>query len=324
MEAFRTPIPVQSSPARLTQFSPVLLMGSCFTEHIGRQLAERKFNILQNPFGIVYNPISLAGGLEQLMQGNQPPDASQLFEHQGLWHSWDHHSRFSGPNREETLEGMQNAYYQAADFIQKATCLIITFGTSEVSVLRKEGRVVANNHKMPASWFEHGRLSVEEILEVWVPILEKWADRQVILTVSPVRHLRNGLVENQRSKARLILACEEICRAFPFASYFPSYELLMDDLRDYRFYEPDMIHPSSLAVDYIWQHFSETYMDVATRQLNERVMKINAAMKHRPFHAETPEHLAFMQAQLSRVMDLEREFPRLNWTVEKAFFSRPV
>ncbi|MCC7467281.1 MAG: GSCFA domain-containing protein [Saprospiraceae bacterium] len=322
IEPFRTALSQQESPFRINHTHPVLLMGSCFTEHIGQRLADRKFNTLVNPYGIVYNPVSLAENLLCLMEGNCAPASADLVEHQGLWHSWSHHGRFSGPHPDHTLADMQEAYQRAVDFIQKASVLILTFGTAEVSILRSSGRVVANNHKMPANLFEYRRLTLNEIVEAWLPLLQQWSGKKVVLTVSPVRHLRQGLIENQRSKAALVLACADLCPQLPFVSYFPSYELLLDDLRDYRFYEADMLHPSQVAVDYIWNRFSDTYLEAESRQLGEQIMKIRAAMNHRPFHANTPEHLAFRAAQLDKIKALQAKFPAIDMTLEEQYFSQ--
>lgn len=321
-EPFRTLLPPQKSPFKITHEHAVLLMGSCFTEHIGQRLFDIKFNTLVNPYGIVYNPVSLADNLSCIMDGHRAPAPGELFEHLGLWHSWNHHGQFSGPDPGQTLSGMQQAYQNAADYVRKAEVLILTFGTAEVSVHIPSGRVVANNHKMPSNLFEYRQLTVREIVEVWIPLLEHWADKKVILTVSPVRHLRSGLIENQRSKATLLLACAEICQALPFVSYFPSYELLIDDLRDYRFYEADMLHPSKVAVEYIWNYFSEAYLATESRQLGEQMIKIKAAMNHRPFHANTPEHRAFLAAQLLKVKALQAKYPAIDWTLEVAYFSQ--
>ena len=301
---------------------PILLMGSCFTEHIGQQLSDIKLNTLVNPYGIVYNPVSLADNLSCLMDGHRAPEYGELFEHQGLWHSWNHHSKFSGPDPELTLSGMQQAYQNATAFVRKAEVLVLTFGTAEVSVHIPSDRVVANNHKMPSNLFEYRRLTVNEIVEAWIPLLLEWTEKKVILTVSPVRHLRSGLIENQRSKAALLLACAEICQQLSFVSYFPSYELLLDDLRDYRFYEADMLHPSKVAVDYIWNHFSNVYLEAESKQLGEQILKIKTAMNHRPFHAHSTEHQAFLAAQLLKVKALEAKHPALDWTIEKEYFSQ--
>ncbi|MFN0174920.1 MAG: GSCFA domain-containing protein [Saprospiraceae bacterium] len=330
MQTFRTQISATPAPFQITHNHELSLLGSCFTEHIGQKLLDRKFNTHTNPFGIVYNPISMAHCLDRIVAGNQIFTEKELFENAGLWHSWEHHGRFSKPDKNEALEGINAAYREAAEQIKKADFLLLTFGTSDVFTLRETGKIVANNHKMPASLFDQRRLSVAEIVERTVQAIKSVAQLrgvphfEVILTVSPVRHIRNGLVENQRSKAALILACEEICTQLDYAHYFPAYELLLDDLRDYRFYAADMLHPSELAVDYIWQFFSDTFFSEKTRKLNERIDKTRAAAQHRPFHPNTSQYRSFAQAQLEAIAALKLEMPGLDFSKEEAAFYSPM
>lgn len=339
-----------------------MLIGSCFTEHIGNQLAGYKFPTLTNPSGIVYNPASIVSGLERLFNENQFFTEQEIFENAGLWHSWEHHGRFSKPGKEETLAGINAAYADAVAFLKKANRLLLTFGTADVFMLRDMGSaavtppgsgafrpatrvgsaindlgqgglkaalpVVANNHKMSAALFQERRLSVTEIAESTIGILQKIksknADLQVVLTVSPVRHLRSGAVASQRSKATLVLACDEICRRLDFAHYFPAYELLLDDLRDYRFYAADMVHPSEVAVQYIWNFFAGTFFSEDTKRLNERIGKIVAAARHRPFNPATEEHRAFARAQLEAIENLKKEWTALDFGEEEVYFQQFV
>ena len=325
MNHFRTILPIQPAPFTIGYSDPSLLIGSCFTENIGNRLRSGKLPVLINPFGIVYNPVSIARCLEYLLSDHPVFGETGLFEHGGLWHSWEHHSHFSQPDKEATLTGLNAALTTAAAHLKKTTRLLLTLGTADVFTLRSTGQVVANNHKMPAALFESDRLSVAEVTDIIISVLEKIkmqnADIQVILTVSPVRHIRNGLVENQRSKATLLLACEQICEALPYACYFPAYELLLDDLRDYRFYADDLLHPSQVATDYIWQFLGDTFFSETTRRLYTRIDKIGAAMQHRPFHPETLEHQAFARAQLAAIEQLSVEHPYLDFSAEKAHFQ---
>lgn len=318
------------APARfdIAHRDATLLVGSCFTEHIGERLLERKLNTLVNPFGIVYNPVSIAQSLERLLEGNRPFEKTDLFEHQGLWHSWAHHGHYSKSDPGAALAGINTGYSQAVDFLHRTKCLFLTLGTADVFCLRESGQVVANNHKMPGALFEQKRLTVTEITETLATVLARLhtqqPDLQVILTVSPIRHLRAGAVENQRSKAALVLACEALCNRFGFVVYFPAYELILDDLRDYRFYEPDMLHPNSVAVDYIWQYFSAMFFSKETQGLNERIEKILAAVRHRPFNPDTAEHKAFAKAQLAAIEALEKTHRGLDFSAERAIFSKFV
>lgn len=243
----------------------------------------------------------------------------------GLWHSWEHHGHFSKPDQTKTIAGINAAYNQASQMLQHTNRLLLTLGTAEVFSLRDSGKVVANNHKMPAALFEQKRLSVAEVTDVLTAVIQKLTakkpDLQVILSVSPVRHLRNGMVENQRSKAVLLLGCAEIEQQCPNARYFPAYELLLDDLRDYRFYAADMIHPSEVAVEYIWQHFSDMFFTEETRLLNGSIEKILAAARHRPFNPETVQHQAFAASQLEAIEQLKKTWPGLDFGAETACFS---
>jgi len=303
-----------------------MLVGSCFTEHIGERLSAGKFSALVNPFGIVYNPASMVRCLERLWAENQVFDKTELFEHAGLWRSWEHHGHFAQADKNAALTNINRAYWSGADWLHRSNRLLLTFGTADVFALRDTDQVVANNHKMPAAHFVPRRLSITEIVDGTLGILQKIKikipDLQVIVTVSPVRHLREGAVANQRSKATLVLACEQICQNLPFVHYFPAYELLLDDLRDYRFYASDMVHPSEMAVDYIWQAFCDAYFSSGTKALLNSIEKIQAAVGHRPFHPDIPEHQAFLQAQLEAVERLQKEWPMLNFSTERAHFER--
>lgn len=327
MKTFRTVFPVQRAPFALTHADRLLLSGSCFTEHIGARLALGKFTTLVNPNGIVYNPVSIARSLA-LLAGENAGAEDAVFKHNGLWHSWEHHSAFSKPGEQETLQGIRKARQEAADFLQKTSYILLTLGTADVFMLRETGGVVANCHKAPANWFDQRRLTVTETVQVLRDTLTRIKARhpaiQVILTVSPVRHLRSGFVENQRSKAVLVLACAELCEQFNFIHYFPAYELLLDDLRDYRFYAADMIHPNEQAIDYIWHYFSETYFTAETRVLLEQIGKVIAAARHRPFNPDTEEHRAFVQAQLEKIAELERRSPFINFEEERAIFYQQL
>jgi len=346
MKTFRTVFPTYRAPITLTHADRLLLIGSCFTEHIGARLETGKFTTLVNPNGIVYNPVSIARTLSFLLW--ERPDSSglirpnherinpelsgrshnSLFEHNGLWHSWEYHGVFSKPDRQATEDGIRLAQQQAAGFLQKTDYLLLTLGTAEIFSLRETGRVVANCHKTPAGWFEQRRLTVSETVQALSDVLSQikaqFPEIRVILTVSPVRHLRSGFVENQRSKAVLTLACAELCEQFDYLHYFPAYELLLDDLRDYRFYTADMIHPNEQAVDYVWQYFSETFFTPETQRLLDQIGKIAAAARHRPFNPDTAEHRAFARAQLEKIEGLVKENPGLRFEAERAIFEKII
>lgn len=324
---FRTELPPLSFPFKISHADALLSIGSCFTEHIGERLSTLKFKQLQNPFGIVYNPISIAEQLEWLLSDKKFA-ASDLFQHNELWHSWAHHGSFSSLNQMETLVKINESLQQAQATLPSVTRLLVTLGTANVFVLKESDKIVANCHKMPSQVFEKRRLSVEAIAANFIPILQKLKlqnpDLQVILTVSPVRHIRDGFVANQRSKATLLLAIAEICQELEFAHYFPAYELILDDLRDYRFFNADMIHPNEVAIDYVWQRFAEVFFDKNTQDLISQIEAIVQASQHRPFHAQSQQHQAFAQQQLAKIKRLEQQYDFLNFTTERLFFQQPI
>ncbi|MBK9338358.1 MAG: GSCFA domain-containing protein [Lewinellaceae bacterium] len=325
MKSFRTMLPPYQTPFALAHTDRLLLVGSCFTEHIGAYLAAAKFQMRVNPNGIVYNPVSIAATLQALQQ--EQADAEKLlFEHQGLWHSWAHHGRFSHPDREVALQNIETAHRETAAFFKNTNRLLLALGTADVFCLRETDQVVANNHKAPANWFWQRRLTIAETVNTLENALVQWhagkPERNVLLTVSPVRHLRGGLVENQRSKAVLVLACAELCERLDFVHYFPAYELLLDDLRDYRFYAADMVHPTDTAVDYIWDYFAEAFFSSETRSLLAQIAKIRTAVAHRPFHPDTPEHHAFARQQLELIQKLTHQHPELDFSGEVAWFQQ--
>jgi len=324
--AFRTILQPESSLFQINQQSGILCMGSCFAEHIFDCLSNFKFSTLLNPFGIIFNPISIAKSLEILLDENRIFEGKDLFQHLGGWHSFQHHSSFSNPSEEVVLQKINNALFEARVFLKKAEYLVLTFGTSNVFVSEKTGQVVANCHKVPQKYFIHKKLSSDEIIvtldSVFRQFAEAFPNLKSITTVSPVRHVRDGLIENQISKAKLLVALDNLSSLHSNLEYFPSYEIMIDDLRDYRFYKKDLIHPNEMAVDYIWDFFSKTFFTPKTMELNTKLEKLNAAKAHRPFHPESEEYLKFKKSQLVKIGELERGFPFLDFENEKEFFGK--
>ena len=242
------------------------MLGSCFSDEIGEQMQERYLNVTCNPFGTLYNPLSIA-------QAMQMTDMPQLVEHEGLYHAMSHHGSFSRANQHEAEQAIRTSIETMQQALQEATVIIVTFGTAWV--YEKDGQIVGNCHKLPESCFTRRRLSVEEIVAAWRPILDRYPDKHWLFTVSPIRHIKDGLHENQLSKATLLQAVEQIVlHSYPSPAtrrYFPSYEILLDELRDYRFYADDLVHPSSLAVNYIWERFVDTFCTPQTK--NELVLQ---------------------------------------------------
>ena len=266
---FRTEIQINPSPLRIKHHSPILFVGSCFAENIAEKMSQSGFEINVNPFGIVYNPESTANCLFDLFQKRMYAE-TDIFEFQDVYHSFAHHSRFSSKNLQEALQKINDSIVSAADFLQKAEVLIVTFGTATVYRLKSSGKIVSNCHKLPANQFQEERLTISQITTQWNEIIShihrENPKTQIIFTVSPIRHWKDGPHANQLNKAILLLAVNELIQSHPQCHYFPSYEILLDDLRDYRFYADDLIHPNSQAIAYIWEKFGDAYFDTITKE----------------------------------------------------------
>lgn len=255
---FRTELSPDPIQPALQYSDQIMVLGSCFAEHIGHRIARSGMTVMQNPLGIQYNPKSLRQVMAYLC-GERPFERSDIFEHMGRFRHWDLHSTLCGHSAQETFEQAQNAITQGHEFLKSAQWLYLTVGSAHA--WNRDGRTVANCHKMPSSEFQRVRLSIEEC-ETSLTALVQMARRlnpslHVVLTVSPVRYKRDGLIESQRSKSTLLLAVDRVCQALTNVHYFPAYELVIDDLRDYRFMDSDLVHPNGMAIDYIWHKFQQ-------------------------------------------------------------------
>ena len=294
----------------------IFALGSCFAESISERLSRAKFSVTTNPFGVLFNPFSIANAIERL-------DSARTFAvcdikaGRDSFFSFDAHSSLNGTTQTETFANLNKAVAQGAKSLAEADWVILTFGTAWV--YEKDGRVVANCHKQPASQFERRRLSVAEIVERYDALFEgALRGKKVVLTVSPVRHIGDGLQENSVSKATLRLAVEELVAKYENAHYFPSYEILIDDLRDYRYYADDLAHPSKMAVEYVWERFCEVVLTPKAQDLLPRIEQIVAAAEHRPFNPEGDEHKAFCRKMLERV----KMMPEIDFSLEKGVFEK--
>lgn len=321
---FRTIVPVQKSDFYLTHTDKLMVIGSCFAENIGKQLEESGFRTTTNPFGVLYNPASIGMDIQRLWL-NQPFRDEELVEYEGLYHSFSHHSSFSGTDRKKTLENINRSFGKASTDLHEATCLILTFGTAWVYTLPSTDQIVANCHKLPEDRFLRRRLSVDEIEYFYTDLLEMLFDEKpdlkVLFTVSPIRHLKDGFHENTVSKATLHLSIEGLCESFDKVRYYPAYELLMDDLRDYRYYSEDMAHPSPLALRYVWEHFSDTFFQMSTREVARQVQQIHKAMLHRPFYPKDEAYKNFAKKNIANIEILTTNAPELDLSKERAFFE---
>ncbi len=309
MVKLQTEIEIKPSAWKIGYEDKILMLGSCFSDEIGEQMQQRNMQVTCNPFGTLYNPLSIAQAIDYNSQCTI--HNSQLIEYDGLWHSMAHHGSFSRPTKEEAEAAVAQSVAEMQKALREATVVIVTFGTAWVyemvnakSVCQSEGRsisetvcqqgglsgkaglVVANCHKMPESWFTRRRLTVDEIVSAWQPVIERYPDKHWIFTVSPIRHIRDGLHENQLSKATLLMAVNEMVNQSYKRSvqYFASYEILLDELRDYRFYADDLVHPSPLAVRYIWERFADTFCTPQTRNQMQIELKRWKQSQHRPLH----------------------------------------
>lgn len=317
-KGFITPVEVPRKGVEITHEQPLLLMGSCFVENIGRRLAENKFVCDTNPFGVLYNPLSIAKALRQVMAG-QPygEDAPELLQHSGLWHSWMHHSAFSASSQEECLARINTRLTEAHALLPKVHLVIITFGTAYVYRHREKGMVVGNCHKLPERTFTRERLTPEEIVTEYTGLIAELAKANpnvhLLFTVSPIRHLRDGLHANQLSKATLLLAIDRLCQLMPDrCSYFPAYEIMMDELRDYRFYADDMMHPSPLAIEHIWRHFADVFFPLPTKKFLQAWEEIRQALAHRPFNPEGEQYKQFLSQIELRINRLKEKYPNFD------------
>ena len=279
-----------------------------------------------NPFGILYNPESIANSLRILLEKRVFTE-NDLFQDQGLWNSFFHHSRFSDVDQSAALEKINSRISSSHEFLKKVDFLVITFGTAWVYELRKNGQIVSNCHKIPAAEFNRFRLEVSHITNVYRKLLEQIRrfnpDLKVIFTVSPIRHWKDGAVENQLSKATLLLAIDQLIKGFgnQDCAYFPSYELMMDELRDYRFYADDMLHISPVAVDYIFERYSKVMITKESMDVSKKVMKVRKAFGHRPVNPNTTEFKEFVLQNLLQITQLTKQFPKLDFTVESEYFE---
>jgi len=327
--AFFTEIKIPEFPWKMDYSKSMMLMGSCFSENIGQKLIDLKFRINMNPFGILYNPESIANSLQILLE-NRVFTENDLFQDQGVWNSFYHHSRFSDISREVAIENINSRISASHEFLKSADFLVVTFGTAWIYELKQTNQIVSNCHKVSASEFNRFRLSVKEIVERWQNLLGKLHEfnpgLKLIFTVSPIRHWRDGAVENQVSKATLLLAIDQLMSESDDQSlkYFPSYEIMMDELRDYRFYAEDMLHLSSVATDHIFNRFKQTVIAEDVAKISEQVLKIFRAMQHRPFNPKSGEYERFLKAHLKEIDLIEKKWAFIDFTVERAHFENEL
>ncbi len=326
-EIFRTNIDIEASKIKIGYCDKLMFIGSCFTENIGFKLQDLKFQTDINPFGVIYNPASVYKSIDILLRKSKF-SAKDIHYHNELYFSFYHHSRFSNRDKHKCLENINAGIEKSADFIRKSKFLFITFGTSWVYKEKSSNSIVSNCHKLPAKMFVRSLLTVDEIAGMYSELLERLQGENpelvTVFTVSPIRHWKDGAVENQISKSTLILAIAQLVKHFKHTMYFPSYELMMDDLRDYRFYAQDMIHPNETAIGYIQKKFFSCFFKENVFEIMKKIEKLRAAKNHRPVNPESAAYKSFLQAQVAQIERLKRDYPFLQLEEELRYFKEKV
>mgnify|MGYP001817472760 CR=1 FL=1 len=316
----QTKIPLSKESDNLIDYeSEILLLGSCFSENIGRKLDYFKFQNLQNPFGIFFNPKAIETFVSNAINKKEYTEADIFFRNE-RWHCFEAHSRLNNPSKEVLLNTLNERIEATSNRIWKASHLIITLGTAWVYRFMETKTVVANCHKVPQNQFDKELLSISEItqsLQYLIDLVKfKNANINIILTVSPVRHLKDGFIENTQSKAHLIAAIHQLLASQSDSRgvhYFPSYEIMMDELRDYRFYDSDMVHPNQLAIDYIWERFKEVWISENSLTDMNEVDAIQKGLSHKPFSPNSKAHQAFQDNLQAKINSFQVKFPHISF-----------
>jgi len=316
MSSFRTTIKTKKQEQSIDYNSKILLLGSCFTEHISQKLDYFKFDTLTNPFGILFNASAQQKAVLDCVE-NKTYTKADLTQNDGLWHSFNHHSQFSSPDAAKTLTAINTSINTANIFIKEASHIIITLGTAWVYTYNDSGKIVTNCHKVPQRQFTKSLQSVAQItanLERMYKALKSVNQKvTIIFTVSPIRHLRNGFEENMLSKAHLITAVHKHVSQYNDCFYVPAYEIMMDDLRDYRFYEADMIHPNPTAINYIWEHFKNSWLSDKVFTTMKEIDAIQKDLQHRPFNKNSELHKKFEENLNKKIITLTAIYPKIKF-----------
>lgn len=319
--------PSLTTPVGIAQLNPaiqldakMMLLGSCFSQYMGQKLIENKMDVQLNPYGIQYNPISILRALEEMM-ADKVYQSSDLVYHNERYHSMMHHGDFSHEDKKVVLQQINDQLHEGHHRMGSMNWLIVTWGTAWVYETKQESRVVSNCHKLPGSSFLRRKLSIEEIVKGYVALFDRLFSQnskvKVLFTVSPIRHLRDNVHENQLSKSVLLLAQEQLKELYPErVYYFPAYEILLDELRDYRFYDIDMTHPSITAQQIIWNRFVEYCLDKTVQQFLDCWTPILKQMGHRPQNVNSTSYQQFLSQLLLKIKTISKKFPILNFSKE--------
>lgn len=313
---FKLNFPIQPLDKKISYRHKILLAGSCFAENIGAMMDKYAFHAHTNPNGITYNPHSIAVMLQRLMAGNAYTE-DDLFLYNELWSSWQHHGSFSNTDKINCLERINKEFVQAQNYLQNGDWLVITFGSAYVYNLKSTGEKVANCHKFPNKEFDKILLQPADIIAQWQQAIQQLQtynpQLNILLTVSPVRYVRDGLVNNTLSKAILLQAVHSLCNRFENVNYFPAYELVMDDLRDYRFFTEDLVHPNAQAIQYVWEKLIDSAFDDETQSVYPQIKQLYTERQHRPFNTDTQAYQKFLAAHTSKIQKLKTEYPFIDW-----------
>lgn len=312
----RTELHPEPSSINIRHDSPILMMGSCFSQNIGLKMQKYKFKCIVNPFGTIFNPVSIARIISRCVECRLETEEALLFS-QGLWVHPDYHSQLGSPDKLKVVENINQLIIRTHEDLKKCQVIFLTLGSSVGYEYKKTGRIVANCHKMPTMYFDKRPINIKEIMsnmdDALALLTSLNPNLHVVMTVSPVRHVKEGIVANSFSKARLHVAIEHLMDTYKHISYFPAYEWMLDDLRDYRFYDQDLIHPSDLAVDIIWQKFYQVYFDNHTREMIHDLEKIFRDQNHRPLNTETEEYQKFKASLAGKIEIFLKKYPHVSW-----------
>lgn len=317
---FKTDIEIPHAPFEITHGTCGIFIGSCFTTNIGEKLEKRKFPVLINPTGTVYNPVSITNTIELLL-GDISFNERDIFNDNDIWQSYWLHTSFSSIHKEDVMKRFQTTKQNFSTLLPHLDYIFITLGTAWVYILKENGMIVNNCHKSPASYFKRRRLGVEECVNTLQKLIflirEQRPKTKFIFTVSPIRHWKDGAHENQISKATLLLCIEELQKNNRDILYFPAYEILMDELRDYRFYDNDMLHPNTSAIQYIWETFQKTYFTQETCAVTKKIEDIHKAIEHKPFNENSPQYIQFIEQQILACLHIESQHPEISLQMER-------
>jgi hypothetical protein len=313
---FRTKVPVQEGFPKIEHTSGVFLIGSCFVENMGAKLDWFKFRNLQNPTGIIFHPSPIRRFFQRISNDEAYNDKDLIHFNEG-WQSLEAHSDMRRQTKEECLNNLNESLKRSRDFLAQTSHVIISLGTAWGYTYEEGSDIVANCHKIPQQHFRKELSGVDEIvndLEVISHSIAKMSQAKIIITVSPVRHLKDGVVENQQSKSHLITAVHQFLKSDTSAEYFPSYEIMMDELRDYRFYSDDMLHPSRIAIEYIWKLFSYNWISHESLDLNVKIGKIQKALAHRSREENSTRHKKFLTKLQAKIEEIQEKHPEITFS----------